>query len=84
MAQPKKIPGNFRISQVSTSRYAIGDFYEDGIEHFAFLPPVQGGVVPSPPTDRRFGPLLFVSIPFIVIAAFILVAFVGWHVSAGR
>jgi len=33
---------------------------------------------PSRPVDTRFGPLVLVSIPFLVIAAFILVAFVGW------
>ena len=39
---------------------------------------------PSRPLDTRFGPLIFASIPFIVIAAFILVAFVGWHVGVFR
>jgi hypothetical protein len=33
---------------------------------------------PKRPMDTRFGPLVFVSIPFILIAAFVLVAFVGW------
>lgn len=33
---------------------------------------------PRRPVDTRFGPLVFVSIPFILIAAFVLVAFVGW------
>jgi hypothetical protein len=36
---------------------------------------------PSRPVDTRFGPLVLVSIPFIVIAAFVLVAFVGWRVG---
>jgi hypothetical protein len=35
---------------------------------------------PSRPEDTRFGPLVFVSIPFILMAVFILVAFVGWDV----
>jgi hypothetical protein len=35
---------------------------------------------PSPPADKRFGPIMFVSIPFILIAAFVLVEFVGWKV----
>jgi len=34
---------------------------------------------PSPPEDRRFLPLMVVSIPLILIAAFVLVAFVGWR-----
>ena len=34
---------------------------------------------PSPPVDTRFGPILFVSIPLILIAAFVLVAFVNWQ-----
>jgi len=29
--------------------------------------------------DTRFGPILFVSIPLILIAAFVLVAFVNWQ-----
>jgi hypothetical protein len=33
---------------------------------------------PSRPVDTRFAPLILPSIPFIVIAAFVLVAFVGW------
>jgi hypothetical protein len=36
---------------------------------------------PKRPADTRFGPLALVSIPFIVIAAFVLVAFVGWRVG---
>jgi hypothetical protein len=39
---------------------------------------------PKPPVDTRFGPLVLVSIPFIVIAAFVLVAFVGWKVGIFR
>jgi len=39
---------------------------------------------PSRPEDTRFGPLILASIPFILIAAFILVAFVGWNVSELR
>jgi hypothetical protein len=34
---------------------------------------------PKRPVDTRFGPLAMISIPFIVIAAFVLVAFVGWR-----
>jgi len=33
---------------------------------------------PAPPEDLRFGPVFAASIPFIAIAAFVLVAFVGW------
>ena len=36
---------------------------------------------PSPPTDTRFLPLLLVSIPLILIAAFVLVGFVGWRLK---
>jgi hypothetical protein len=36
---------------------------------------------PKRPIDTRFGPLVLVSIPFIVIAAFVLVAFVGWKIG---
>jgi hypothetical protein len=39
---------------------------------------------PRRPVDTRFGPLVLVSIPFIVIAAFVLVAFVGWKVGMFR
>jgi hypothetical protein len=39
---------------------------------------------PSRPVDTRFGPLVFVSIPFILIAVFILVGFVGWKVGFFR
>jgi hypothetical protein len=34
---------------------------------------------PKPPSDKRFRPLLLISIPLIMIAAFVLVAFVRWH-----
>jgi hypothetical protein len=39
---------------------------------------------PKRPVDTRFGPLIFASIPFIVIAAFILVVFIGWNVGMLR
>jgi hypothetical protein len=39
---------------------------------------------PKRPADTRFGPIIFVSIPFIVIAAFVLVAFVGWNLRVFR
>src|SRR3984957_14853042 len=34
---------------------------------------------PSRPVDTRFGPISFVSIPLILIATFVLVAFVNWQ-----
>jgi hypothetical protein len=34
---------------------------------------------PEPPTDRRWRPLMLICLPLIVIAAFILVAYVGWQ-----
>jgi hypothetical protein len=34
---------------------------------------------PNPPVDRSFRPLLLISIPLILIAAFVLVAFVRWR-----
>ena len=34
---------------------------------------------PSRPVDTRFGPIMYVSIPFILIAVFVLVAFVEWN-----
>lgn len=34
---------------------------------------------PKPPSDKRFRPLFLISIPLIVIAAFVLIAFVRWH-----
>ena len=36
---------------------------------------------PKRPVDTRFGPIMFVSIPLILIAAFVLVAFVGWKIG---
>jgi hypothetical protein len=39
---------------------------------------------PSRPVDTSFGPLVLISIPFIAIAAFVLVAFVGWKVGGSR
>jgi hypothetical protein len=36
---------------------------------------------PRQPVDGRFGPIMYVSIPFTLIAAFVLVAFVGWKVG---
>jgi len=33
---------------------------------------------PSRPADERFGPLLLISIPLILIAAYVLLAFVRW------
>jgi hypothetical protein len=35
---------------------------------------------PKRPVDTRFGSLVMISIPLIVLAAFVLVAFVGWKV----
>jgi hypothetical protein len=34
---------------------------------------------PSRPINTRFEPLILVSIPLIVVAAFIIVAFVDWN-----
>jgi hypothetical protein len=39
---------------------------------------------PSRPVDTRFGPIMYVSIPLILIATFVLVAFVGWKVGLFR
>jgi hypothetical protein len=39
---------------------------------------------PKRPTDTRFEPLIVVSIPVIVIAVFVLVAFVGWKFGVFR
>jgi hypothetical protein len=53
-----------------------GDFRDSGGFRFSFV----RADWPSRPVDSRFGPLIFVSIPFILIAAFVLVEFVGWKV----
>jgi hypothetical protein len=50
-------------------------------EHSSFRLSFVRADWPKRPVDTRFGPLVFVSIPFIVIAAFVLVAFVGWKVG---
>jgi len=55
-------------------------FHDDSGFRLSFLRPDW----PSRPIDTRFGPLVFVSIPFIVIAGFVLVAFVGWKVGLFR
>ncbi len=34
---------------------------------------------PKPPVDRSFRPLILIAIPLIIIAAFVLTAFVGWR-----
>ena len=39
---------------------------------------------PKRPVDTRFAPLIVASIPFILIAALVLVAFVGWNVGMYR
>jgi hypothetical protein len=39
---------------------------------------------PNRPVDTRFAPLILASIPFILIAAFVLVAFVGWNLGVFR
>jgi hypothetical protein len=57
-----------------------GDFRDTGGFRFSFV----RANWPSRPVDTRFGPLIFASILFIVMAAFILVAFVGWHVGVVR
>jgi hypothetical protein len=36
---------------------------------------------PARPADTRFAPLILASIPFILIAAFVMVAFVGWNLG---
>jgi hypothetical protein len=53
-----------------------GDFREQSAFRLSFV----RADWPSRPVDTRFGPLVLVSIPFIVVAAFVLVAFVGWKV----
>ena len=57
-----------------------GDFYEESRFRLSFTREDW----PKRPVDTRFGPIIFVSIPFILIAAFVLVAFVGWKVGAFR
>jgi hypothetical protein len=52
-----------------------GDDFRDA-RHFRFS--FLRSDWPKRPPDTRFAPILFVTIPFILIAAFILVAFVGW------
>jgi hypothetical protein len=39
---------------------------------------------PKRPVDTRFAPLVVASIPLILIAAFVLVAFVGWNLGIFR
>lgn len=34
---------------------------------------------PAPPTDRRFGPIVLMGLPFALAGFVVLVAFVGWH-----
>lgn len=51
-----------------------GDFREGPGFQFSF----ERKDWPKRPVDPRFGPIMFVSIPFILIAAFVLVEFVGW------
>jgi hypothetical protein len=36
---------------------------------------------PNRPVDTRFSPVILASIPFILIAAFVIVAFVGWNLG---
>jgi hypothetical protein len=57
-----------------------GDFRDSGGFRFSFI----RADWPKRLVDTRFGPLVLVSIPFIVIAAFVLVAFVGWRVGLFR
>jgi hypothetical protein len=52
------------------SRYAEG-----GKVRFSFIVPDW----PRRPADTRFAPLVLATIPPILIAAFVLVGFVGWH-----
>jgi hypothetical protein len=54
-----------------------GDFRDGGAFRRSFV----RADWPKRPLDTRFGPIVLVSIPFIVIAAFVLVAFVGWKVG---
>jgi hypothetical protein len=57
-----------------------GDFHH----HSSFRLSFVRADWPKRPVDMRFGPLVLISIPFIVIAAFVLVAFVGWKVGMFR
>jgi hypothetical protein len=57
-----------------------GDFRDGWGFRFSFL----RADWPKRPVDTRFGPLVLVSIPFILIAAFVLVAFVGWKLDMFR
>ncbi len=36
---------------------------------------------PNPPADKRFLPLILVAIPLVLVAAFNLIAFVGWNMG---
>jgi hypothetical protein len=54
-----------------------GDFGDEGGFRFSFVRTDW----PKRPVDTRFAPLIAASIPFILIAAFVLVAFVGWKLG---
>lgn len=54
-----------------------GDFRDQGDYRLSFV----RADWPKRPVDTRFEPLMIASIPWIVIAAFVLVAFVGWNVG---
>ena len=53
-------------------------------DHASFRLSFVRATWPSRPVDTRFAPLILASIPLILIAAFILVAFVGWNVGLFR
>jgi hypothetical protein len=57
-----------------------GDFHDQSGFRLSFV----RADWPKRPVDTRFGPLVLVSIPFILIAAFVLVAFVGWKLDMFR
>ena len=57
-----------------------GDFHD----HASFRLSFVRATWPSRPVDTRFEPLILASIPLILIAAFILVAFVGWNAGLFR
>lgn len=57
-----------------------GDFHDESRFRLSFTREDW----PKRPGDTRFGPLMFISIPFIAIAAFVLVAFVTWKAGAFR